>query len=72
MSDTSGLAGYQNPTDYRALLVKYMRHVYEAEGSTFVSRLNYYDGPRFTGSEAAALQRIEREALAPPPPTGEP
>lgn len=46
--------------DYRALLVKYMRHVSEEEGSTFVARIGtsgtgYTSGVSFAASELAAL-----------------
>jgi hypothetical protein len=44
---------------YRALLVKYMKHVYDSEGMTFVEKGN--EKP-FTPEEWTVLQIIDTEA----------
>lgn len=46
--------------DYRRLLAKYMNHVGECEGITFVGRISAND-PQFTSAELAELQAIEIE-----------
>lgn len=50
--------------DWRDLLVRYMAHVWDEEGSTFVLRLQA--GNRFTVADIWALQQIEQEARALP------
>jgi hypothetical protein len=45
------------PTDYRALLVKYMAHVWDEEGSLFIPWL----GDGFTAEEIAELEAIKKE-----------
>lgn len=50
--------------DHRALLIKYINHVGEYEGSTFLSdhsRSAYPDMPVFTDEEWAELQRLQSE-----------
>lgn len=47
-------------TDYRALLLKYMRHVGNEEGSVFIPWVE--DG--FTTEEIALLKEIDAEILA--------
>ena len=53
------------PIDYRDLLRRYMEHVGDCEGTTFVWQLNHAPGSdiRFTEAEETELQRIELEIL---------
>ncbi len=55
-----GDAMTSQPIDWRSLLVRYMAHVWDEEGTTFVNRL--LEGQRFTAADIAALEEIEREA----------
>jgi hypothetical protein len=55
--------------DYRALLVKYMRHVGEEEGTTYVARIGtggrgYFSGVTFSAPELAALLVCDGESAA--------
>lgn len=57
--------------DYRQLLKKYIDHVGEYEGSTFLQdymRSNYPDMPDFTDEEWAELKKLEDEPLDFEPP----
>lgn len=47
-------------TDWRALLVKYMKHVWDEEGSVFVPEPEWKGD--FTDDELAQLKSIECEA----------
>jgi hypothetical protein len=47
-----------HPMDYRALLVKYMEHVRECEGISFVGRLD--SDVTFTPEEIEELESIEQ------------
>lgn len=48
--------------DYKELLAKYMAHVVDCEGVTFVDHIHQYsDGAKFTAEEIAALERIARK-----------
>lgn len=49
--------------DYKELLKKYMAHVVDCEGTTFVNRLNSGCGADvdFTEEEVLELERIEHE-----------
>lgn len=48
--------------DYKELLKKYMQHVGEYEGATFVNCLNdFHCDVEFTEEEVAELERIENE-----------
>jgi hypothetical protein len=46
-------------TDYRALLIKYMAHVWDEEGSAFIPWLAEHG---FTDAEIAELNEIRDEA----------
>lgn len=51
--------------DYKELLKKYMQHVGEYEGSTFVQCLNSgHCDVKFTEEEVAELERIQDELRA--------
>ena len=49
--------------DYRNLLLKYMQHVGDCEGSTFVEQLGFYARSQveFSDEEVHELKAIERE-----------
>lgn len=48
--------------DYRALLKKYIEHVTEAEGVSFISQCNWYSGDIvFTEEEIEELRLLEKE-----------
>jgi hypothetical protein len=48
--------------DYEALLKKYVQHVGEYEGSTFINWLNSpHCDVKFTDEEVAELERISEE-----------
>jgi hypothetical protein len=49
--------------DYRELLKKYMEHVGDCEGTTFVDWLNEHSRSdvEFTGEEVAELESIREE-----------
>lgn len=57
----------QQPTeertmDYKQLLAKYMAHVVDCEGVTFVGHIHQHsDSPKFTDEEKATLERIADE-----------
>lgn len=51
-------------TDWRALLVKYMAHVMDEEGISYVSTYLGSTDP-FTPEERAALEAVEAEANGP-------
>lgn len=48
--------------DYKVLLKKYMRHVGEEEGSSFVGLIEFSDN--FTPEERAELEAVDAEILA--------
>jgi hypothetical protein len=49
-------------TDYKTLLKKYMQHVIECEGISFVSHINDYTSDvLFTDEEAEELRKIDNE-----------
>lgn len=51
--------------DYEALLRKYVQHVGEYEGSTFIAWLNcHHCDVKFTKEEVAELERISEELHA--------
>jgi hypothetical protein len=50
----------EDAIDYKALLRKYMRHVLDTEGVTFVDYLDIDDSD-FTPVEVAALQNMDEE-----------
>lgn len=50
--------------DYRALLLKYIAHVGQEEGETYIDRLegaDYY--PQFSQEEVAELLKLDKETL---------
>lgn len=48
--------------DYEELLKKYMRHIHDCEGSTFVQQIgDYISEQEFTDEEKAALEKLDDE-----------
>lgn len=56
------LAKEEMTVDYKILLKKYMRHVCDEEGSSFVGLVEYSD--QFTAEERVELETMDAEILA--------
>lgn len=50
-----------NPLEinYKKLLRKYMEHVAQEEGTTFISKVNWYSGITFTDEEVKELKYFQ-------------